>query len=597
MPNRPSRQRIRFDNVRTSLRTFLLSHPAWVYWICFAILNLLLFLPLALLDQDELVLLPPFTIFNQGPWLGLSQLLIWRTSVDPLRLSVELAIVAGLWVNLAWLRVRLVRWTIAVLYLLMLAYYIYEAIMVSIYRADPVFYSHYFLARDGLPFLAEHVGASPWLYLAAGLGLLLGLGAIVLLLQAMLTGGGRLGRWSRYTAGGLAVLCLAASLAYQVYTSRPEMVLSSIGWKLEKNITASWQLYRDIAGYDDRAARSAYNYSGYKLEHKPDIYLIFVESYGSVLYKRPDFRSAYTSLLTELEGKLQDRGWEAASVLSRSPTWGGGSWLAYTSFLFGLHIDNQPQYLALRSRYQVSDYPDLGSTLREQGYRYAWVSSIDENLNDRAWAKYENFLGPDLWLRHKDLAYDGPQYGWGPAPPDQYVLNYADDLLHKQNDQPLFYVTITQNSHYPWDLPPALLDNWRTFDTMPAQTTTTGDDVDHADKRRRYLRAIDYELRMLVDFILNNGDGDSIFILVGDHQPPQVSRRADGWETPVHIVAKDPAFLAAFGDYGFTPGLAVDIREPALRHEGMYSLLMRELFSHYGSGQVAVPGYWPDGVN
>jgi hypothetical protein len=55
--------------------------------------------------------------------------------------------------------------------------------------------------------------------------------------------------------------------------------------------------------------------------------------------------------------------------------------------------------------------------------------------------------------------------------------------------------------------------------------------------------------------------------------------------------------LAAFGDYGFTPGLAVDIREPALRHEGMYSLLMRELFSHFGSGQVAVPGYWPDGVN
>jgi hypothetical protein len=177
------------------------------------------------------------------------------------------------------------------------------------------------------------------------------------------------------------------------------------------------------------------------------------------------------------------------------------------------------------------------------------------------------------------------------------VINYANERLQQESDQPLFYVTITQNSHYPWDLPPALLDDWRVFNTMPAETTTTGDDIEHADKRQRYEEAIDYGLRMLVDFILKNGDEDSIFILVGDHQPPQVSRRADGWETPVHIVAKHPAFLEAFGEYGFTPGLQVDMGQEPLRHEGMYSLLMRELFSYFGSGQVAVPEYWPDGVN
>jgi hypothetical protein len=55
--------------------------------------------------------------------------------------------------------------------------------------------------------------------------------------------------------------------------------------------------------------------------------------------------------------------------------------------------------------------------------------------------------------------------------------------------------------------------------------------------------------------------------------------------------------LEAFREYGFTPGLQVDIGQEALRHEGMYSLLMRELFSYFGNGQVAVPEYWPDGVN
>jgi phosphoglycerol transferase MdoB-like AlkP superfamily enzyme len=264
--------------------------------------------------------------------------------------------------------------------------------------------------------------------------------------------------------------------------------------------------------------------------------------------------------------------------------------------LFGLRIDNQPQYLALRSRYQAASYPDMGSTLRAQGYRYAWVSSLDEELNDSAWAKYENFLKPDVWLRHRDLEYTGPQYGWGPAPPDQYVLNYAHARLQAESDQPLFYVTITQNSHYPWDLPPALLDDWRAFNEMPPETTTTDVEIEHADKRQRYLRAIEYELRMLTDFILKNGDENSIFILVGDHQPPQVSRRADGWETPVHIVAKNPAFLDAFREYGFTPGLEVDMAQKPLRHEGMYSLLMHELFGQFGSSQMAPPEYWPDGV-
>jgi hypothetical protein len=44
--------------------------------------------------------------------------------------------------------------------------------------------------------------------------------------------------------------------------------------------------------FDDRQVQAAYNYVGYRLERKPDIYLIFVESYGSVLYKRSHFTPA-----------------------------------------------------------------------------------------------------------------------------------------------------------------------------------------------------------------------------------------------------------------------------------------------------------------
>ena len=71
----------------------------------------------------------------------------------------------------------------------------------------------------------------------------------------------------------------------------------------------------------------------------------------------------------------------------------------------------------------------------------------------------------------------------------------------------------------------------------------------------RRVNISDRSKESLLDYIDN-----SIFILIGDHQPPQVSRRADGWATPVHVIAQDAAFVDAFAPYGFTPGLRVPAR-------------------------------------
>ena len=166
-----------------------------------------------------------------------------------------------------------------------------------------------------------------------------------------------------------------------------------------KNLALSLKTYQDVAAFDDSQVRAAYNYTGYRLERKPNIYVIFVESYGSVLYKRSHFRPTYLSLLSQLEDQLDNAGYHAATALSESPTWGGGSWLAYTSTLFGLRIDNHPQYLALRNKYQIDgSYPSLGKTLQDQGYHFAWLSALDENLSEVAWAKYTRLLSADELL-------------------------------------------------------------------------------------------------------------------------------------------------------------------------------------------------------
>lgn len=584
--------------IRRTLTALVQRHPNLFFGVAFFSLNALLFLPDYLLNRSTSALFPAEVLRGEGFWRAVYQLLLWRENLDPWRLSLELTVLVALWCNIRWLRHPAMRGLVVGFYLVALAYALYEAVVSSIYRVDPVFYSQYYLARDGLPFLARHLQTSFLTYLVAGLGLV---GALILIMGGvnLLLVSAAEPQLHRAAPIGMALLAgfaLLAGVLYQHRTAQPEMVVSSLVFKLRQNIAASIQLYEDIASFDDDTALRAYNYLPYRLRNKPDIYLIFVESYGSVLYKRPDYAEAYTRLLGELEQQLAAAGWQSATALSESPTWGGGSWMAYTSLLFGLRIDNHPYYLTLFNKYQDQPYPNLGHYLQSQGYYYTWVSSIADELNDKTWVKYSRFLGVDRWLRYRDLDYSGPRYGWGPAPPDQYVLNYTRELLKEQSDQPLFFVTLTQNSHYPWVPQPQLAASWRTLKQADGVDPVAPVDVAHADKRQHYLQAITYQLQMLADFVVNSQDRQSLFILVGDHQPPQVSRRSDGWDTPVHIISQDRALLAAFTEYGFSPGLRASTLNPSLRHEAFYSLLVRVLLAQGNVARIAWPPYLPHGV-
>jgi hypothetical protein len=44
------------------------------------------------------------------------------------------------------------------------------------------------------------------------------------------------------------------------------------------------------------------------------------------------------------------------------------------------------------------------------------------------------------------------------------------------------------------------------------------------------------------------------------------------------------------------PGLVLKEFTPAVRHEGLYSLLMRILLQEYGDGVDSLPDYLPDGA-
>src|SRR6202008_3843264 len=101
------------------------------------------------------------------------------------------------------------------------------------------------------------------------------------------------------------------------------------------------------------------------LHRRPDIYLIFVESYGRAMLDREQLRPEWEAPLQQMEEELSGGGWHAASALSVAPFSGGRSWLAEGTVLMGIHIDYESVFHHLIS--QIQRVPNLVGTLARQG--------------------------------------------------------------------------------------------------------------------------------------------------------------------------------------------------------------------------------------
>ena len=580
-----------FSALATHLRRL---HPDLRFWAAFLVLHALLFVPVVLMNREDGTVLPALQLAGRTFDQVWRQLLLWRTAPDLLRFNSEILLFIGLWAMLPALRKANVRRAFVATYLFTFAYYICEGASLTFFSAEPVFYSQFRMATEGLAFFLQNARVTA--ALVGGTVLLIVAGAVVV---------ARLARdalpldaptpASRVLLALLALLVIAQAFTHRQYVARPEMVFSSLVAKLAHNLNESRRVYANVKRFDSAKVHLAYDYSSYTLTSRPPVYIIFVESYGSVLYKRNDWRTHYRALTQRLEQELATAGWHVASARSLAPTWGGGSWMSYTSALFGLRVSSDPQYYALLDKYQLEEYPDLGRFLKEMGYRYYRLTALSMGLPQSDWNKYAAFYGVDRWLLYEDLNFIGPEYGWGPAPPDQYSLHFARETMRRETDAPYLFFTITQNSHYPWTPLPALTENWRALNEPGDAPDASSELIEHSERRQNYWNAIEYQLEMLTEFILSEPNEQAIFVLVGDHQPPRVSRGADGWDTPFHIIAKNGQFVASFREYGFESGLAVWESDPTFRHEGFYSLFVRQLLAAFGNGGE-LPPYLPGGV-
>ena len=565
------------------------------FWAAFILLHALLVLPVVLMNRENGAVLPTLQLAGRSFDQVWRHLLLWRSAPDLLRFNSEIVLFIGLWTMLPALRRAGVRRGFVAAYLFFFAYYLYEGASLTFFSVEPVFYSQFRMATEGFSFFLQNARVT--VSFVAATVLLIVAGAIVV---------ARLARFalpqhgptlaSRILLALLSLLIIAQAYTHRQHIGRPQMVFSSLAVKLAHNLTESLRVYGNVKRFDSAKVHLAYDYSGYSLAQRPPVYIVFIESYGSVLYKRTDWSTRYRALTQRLEQELANAGWHVASARSLAPTWGGGSWMSYTSALFGLRVSSDPQYYALLDKYQLEQYPDLGRFLKAQGYRYYRLTALSMGLPQSAWKKYVDFFGVDRWILYEDLNFAGPEYGWGPAPPDQFSLHFARETMRRDTDAPFLFFTITQNSHYPWTPLPAMTDNWRALNLPGEAPQASSELIEHSERRQNYWNAIEYQLEMLTEFILSEPNEQAIFVLVGDHQPPRVSRAEDGWDTPFHIIAKNGNFVASFREFGFESGLAVWESDPTFRHEGFYSLFVRQLLDAFGSGGE-LPPYLPDGVS
>ena len=155
---------------------------------------------------------------------------------------------------------------------------------------------------------------------------------------------------------------------------------------------------------------------------------------------------------------------------------------------------------------------------------------------------------------------------------------------------------ITQTTHNPFYCPDSLARDWQSLNSEPDSVSFHASVFLKKPRISDYAKAVHYDLSALVQFIIQVPDSNTIFILIGDHQPPVITSAKNGFETPVHIISRNKEFTKAFMQFGFREGMKADEKAIPIRHEGIYSMFMREFVRFYGTDHSQLPEYRPYGI-
>lgn len=312
-----------------------------------------------------------------------------------------------------------------------------------------------------------------------------------------------------------------------------------------------------------------------------DLMLIFLESYGAVLYDRPDVAAATARSRSVLEQAIRDSGRSTVSAFYRSPTIGGGSDLAHMSVLSGMDLSDPRRHDLLLT----TSRPTLIRVFQHAGYEvFGLYHSVWWDWVERS------YYGYDVYVSGPDLGYQGPRFGFWHIP-DQYAAVRFERLHPRTPDRrPRMTVFGTISTHFPFvPRPPYQPDLQRLLGPEPFDpaevTRSQAEQVDWLDMTPAYVRTVNYAHTWLADYFRQPEPRETVFLMIGDHQPTSnIAGEGAPWDVPVYVVSRDPALLGRFRALGFADGFSPP-RAPLGGFHDLTGTVLRAL----GPGAVAAP--------
>jgi phosphoglycerol transferase MdoB-like AlkP superfamily enzyme len=286
-----------------------------------------------------------------------------------------------------------------------------------------------------------------------------------------------------------------------------------------------------------------------------DVVIIFLESFGAVLYDQPEARRATDPARQTLAETLAASGRHVVSGFFESPTIGGASDLAHLSLLSGVDLSEARRHNLLLT----TKRPTLLHLFKQAGYETFGV------YHAVSWPWPEHvYYGFDQYIDGPALRYAGPPITFWKIPDQVALARYELQHPRTAESRPrvLFFPTIS--SHFPFSPVPPYQPDWqRVLTTSPfdedALKAVAEHRVNWLNMRIDYLATINYVYQWLDGYFRLPEPRDTVYILVGDHQPTaNITGERPPWDVPVHIVSRDSALLDRFKVQGFSDGLWPD---------------------------------------
>jgi hypothetical protein len=282
-----------------------------------------------------------------------------------------------------------------------------------------------------------------------------------------------------------------------------------------------------------------------------DVVLHFVESYGATAFDVPEIAAVVEPGRTELAAALEASGRDVVSAFVTSPTFGGTSWLAHSSFMTGLDIRSNGVYNLLLTQNRAT----LAKRFKDLGYRaIALMPGLRTEWPEGAFYGFDRIYGA------RALAYQGPEFGWWRVP-DQFALARLATLEMSAPQAPVLVFFATISTHMPFNPVPPYQPDWQRVlsadpfdkDHLEAASMGLGD---WTNLRPAYAATLAYTFTYVAGFLRSRADTDLVWIMLGDHQPAaNVTGEGARWDVPVHIITGDRTIAAALIGHGFRPGL------------------------------------------